>query len=250
MANRKHFLGYLDVFRGEALNYLSPPRCVICGLGNLWVCRSCNLDFGEPPGLSCPGCKTRDQKFSQHGFACPDCLELESPLDQLIHSFAYERNTFHRALARLKEDGNLAVAPFLSRRFLEICLANLFLKDEARRSLIVPVPATSKKLRLRGFNQAAIFARHLAQKIGVTLREDLLRRRDSHSAQKDLDRLARRKQLKDTYYVTLGPKTLRGKEIILVDDVATTLATLETCATILKNNGADKVRGCVLSWAN
>ncbi len=215
---------------------------MVCQKRGLWVCRNCNLKLGEPCTLTCAGCDAK----SDRGLTCSVCTDLGSPLDQLLSSFAYESQVFHKILAAYKEDGNKQVLPFLSRRWLDCCIKNLSL-PQLKQVLVIPIPATKKRMRTRGFNQSELLAKLLANKLRLKISTSVLICSSKNRAQKTLNRADRRLAIKDVY--SLGDTKLSSSTIILVDDVATTLATLETCANLLKKAGAAHVIGTVLSHA-
>jgi ComF family protein len=112
---------------------------------------------------------------------------------------------------------------------------------------IVPVPLHKSRLREREFNQAALLARHIADDLNITALEGLLKRHRPTRAQVDLERSDRLENVKGSFCVE--PKhDLRGKNILLIDDVLTTGATSSEAASALKAAGAGIV--FVLTLAN
>ena len=97
---------------------------------------------------------------------------------------------------------------------------------------IVPVPLHPKKAFLRGYNQAAVFGRGLAEVMGVPCREDLLRRRLFTETQTKKSRLERFDNMESVFEAP-DAEALRGKSLLIVDDIITTGATIERCAQAL-----------------
>jgi len=106
--------------------------------------------------------------------------------------------------------------------------------------MIVPVPLHIKKLRQRGFNQSAILARALKKKWRIPLNYFLLKRAKFTLTQTGLDKKEREKNIKGAFEVT-SAKDVKDKNIILVDDVYTTGATVNECAKTLRKAGAKDV---------
>ncbi len=108
--------------------------------------------------------------------------------------------------------------------------------------LIVPVPLARLKLLLRHFNQAAVLAGALSREIGVPVDPMLLRRTRWTRSQVGMTRRERRRNIAGAFSVPkhLRPR-LKGRNILLVDDVITTGATVDACARVLKRAGAARV---------
>jgi len=111
-----------------------------------------------------------------------------------------------------------------------------------RDALLVPVPLHPHRLRERGFNQALLLARVLGHRRGLAVAARVLVRKRHTRAQPGLAAEERRRNLRDAFTVT-SPATVRGRNIVLVDDVLTTGATADACARSLLAAGA--VRGDV-----
>ena len=111
--------------------------------------------------------------------------------------------------------------------------------------LIVPVPLSPKRLRQRGFNQSLFLAKHVARATGIPVDYMSLRRSKDTQPQSLLKRDDRKKNVKNAFTV-LG-SGLKGKKVILVDDVATTGSTLNECAKALSKSGAKEVQCMVLA---
>ena len=108
-------------------------------------------------------------------------------------------------------------------------------------TLIIPIPLSKKRLRERGFNQAELIANLLAEKMSVKIACNILEKiKHTETQVKVKNRENRLKNLKGRFKVS-HPRLLKEKTIILVDDVATTGATLFEAGRVLKKSGAKKV---------
>jgi ComF family protein len=112
-------------------------------------------------------------------------------------------------------------------------------------TLVVPVPLHADRAAARGFNQAALLAKPVAQALGARFSAVLVRERDTE-AQATLDRELRLKNVRGAF---AARRRVPGERVLLVDDVRTTGATLEACAAVLMRAGARDVRTLVLASA-
>lgn len=111
--------------------------------------------------------------------------------------------------------------------------------------LLVPVPISRTRQRQRGYNQAAMLARALAENVAIPFYPQALHRVRSTPSQVGLDRNARRENVRGAFVA--DPRWVRGKRVVVVDDVCTSGATLEACAAALYQAGAVSVWGFTLA---
>ena len=107
-------------------------------------------------------------------------------------------------------------------------------------SLIIPVPLHIKRLRQRGFNQALILARAIGKKWQIPVNFSLLKRHKFTETQTGMNKTERKQNIKGAFEVR-DKENIAGKNIIIVDDVYTTGATVNECAKTLLKAGAQKV---------
>ena len=129
-------------------------------------------------------------------------------------------------------------------------LNNIFNKQDSdifnkQDILIIPVPLYSRRLRWRGFNQAEEMAKIVAKNSNYEIDNNSLVRTKNKKAQAKLDEKQRRKNIENCF--SWNGENLKNKNIILLDDVVTTGATLDECAKVLKQNGAHRVWGLVIA---
>jgi ComF family protein len=142
---------------------------------------------------------------------------------------------------------------FAGRRVLAEPLAELLaetyrdgLCPEENFDLVSPVPLHPQRQKERGFNQSELLAEDFCQTTGLALAKDLLQRVRPTIPQVMLPRQERTKNVRGAFAVS-DKVGVNGKDILLIDDIATTGATLKECAKILHKAGAEKV--CVLTLA-
>lgn len=106
--------------------------------------------------------------------------------------------------------------------------------------MLLPVPLANKRLRQRGFNQAAMLARWLSQSLDLPCEERVLRRIKDTDAQQNLDAKARKGNLRNAFSL-IPDSDVKGRHLALIDDVLTTGATAQAIARLLMNAGAARV---------
>ena len=102
--------------------------------------------------------------------------------------------------------------------------------------VLIPVPLHAARQRERGYNQAGLLAREMARRVGLAVDEQTLVRQRATSPQVGLDAVQRGQNVRDAFHC--AKSGLAGKQVLLVDDVCTTGATLEACAIALCEEGA------------
>ena len=110
----------------------------------------------------------------------------------------------------------------------------------AEAEMVVPVPLFPKRNRTRGYNQSELLAKNFAPRVGLTADTKSLVRIKNTVSQTTLGRMGRLANMKGAF-ACKNPAAVKGKTVLLIDDVATTGATLEGCAAALKAAGAKKV---------
>ena len=148
-----------------------------------------------------------------------------------------------RALRGFKDRGDRHAGRCLCAMFVTTVSPALVGAD-----LVVAVPSDRGRVRVRGFAPAAWFARALAARLGLRVEATALRRRSGLPPQRGLDGAARRVNAARAF--TLGPSPVAGYRVVLVDDVATTGATLAACTRLLHERGAARVVCTVLACAD
>jgi ComF family protein len=146
---------------------------------------------------------------------------------------AYEyRFPVDRLVQRFKYSGDLAIGHWLAVELAGRVAA------EPRPHVLVPMPLTNARLRERGFNQAAQMARVLSARLGVPAALRMIERVRDAPSQSGLTRRARRANLRGAFHC---PAPLRGRHVVLVDDVITTGASADAACAVLKRAGAARV---------
>ncbi|WP_434704127.1 ComF family protein [Pseudomonas sp. Z1-12] len=199
------------------------PICTPCESELPWLGGQCSVCALPLPmaGLRCGQCAARPPAFER--VLAP--WSYDFPVDSLITRFKHQAKW---PLGRLLGE------------LLAQSLQHHFDEGLERPDALVPVPLATRRLRQRGFNQAALLARWLSGSLAIPCEENLLRRTQDTPAQQALDAKARRHNLRQAF--ALAPQaTLRNRHLALVDDVLTTGATAQALAALLLDAGAARV---------
>lgn len=229
---------YKILFHG--LDWLYPPNCVTCGqLGWRW-CPACQQRVVPLPEPMCEVCGLALDSPNSVSL-CPHCRQ-HRPSFQALRSWAVFTGPLRTALHHLKYRNYVALSESLGDP-----LANFARRWNWPVEVVIPVPLGSKRLAQRGYNQAALLALFVAAKNGWEYRpRALLRLRETRS-QVGLSLEERLSNVQDAFIA--DERRVKGYTILLVDDVATTGATLGACAQALLNAGAQAVYALTLARA-
>ncbi|HEX3031103.1 MAG TPA: ComF family protein, partial [Bacillota bacterium] len=182
------------------------------------------------------------------GQKCSECDSNTYAFDAARAVGPYE-GIFRDLVYQLKYVGKQSLAQPMGR-----LMADLVLEEKGCRGtdLLIPVPLALSKLKARKFNQSLLLAREIGRLVGLPVAEQLLVRVRETVIQAKLTRTQRQTNLEGAFAVAADSQQqdatlLRGKKIILVDDVLTTGSTASEGAGVLKAAGAREVR--VITWA-
>lgn len=212
---------------------LLPTRCIRCGVeGTAW-CQSCQtIDPVPAVGALCPVC--HDRKFG----VCVPC-RTSSALDSLVALYRYEHDN---TIGQLIRDFKYQHAESL----VKLWQATVVLGDTKYGSaVVIPVPLFSRRERERGYNQSALIGQVLANNCGFSINKTGLVRIVDTSPQADLDRPKRLTNVANAFAWQSAERA--PHEVLLVDDIFTTGATMQTCARVLKEAGSKIVHGFTIA---
>ncbi len=200
------------------------------------LCSSCHDLLVRWPH---PGCATCGQTLAgDHlplGYRCGDCRRQAPATAAMLSTWTYQPPV-DSVLTGLKFQRLDYLGAHLGSQLAELARPRISGKE-----LVVSVPLHWRRYLARGYNQAAMIARPLAKALGLP-HARALRRRRATPAQSQLPRVARQKNLMAAFMVR-RPDLVKGRHVILVDDIVTTGATLQTAAACLLDSGAEAVTG-------
>ena len=198
------------------------------------VCGRCWLCAQPLPEPRCHRCG-HPIDFRRTSAACAWCALLPPYVRAARSAYAMPGGAAESIVHALKYEGWRAVAPGMARR-----MALLRFPDdvERERAALVPVPLARSRRRERGYNQSAELARAIAPLWRVPVREDLLERIRSTATQTRLTPGERHRNVAGAFRARADRASLRGRHLVLIDDVVTTAATLNACAAALHAGGA------------
>ena len=195
--------------------------------------------LGKLPRLFPPLCPQCGRPQAS-GITCPSCWQRQIEIDGIRSPFRFD-GVIREAIHQLKYRNLKAISPCLAELLADYLRSNP-LPSEA----LVCVPLHPRRLRERGYNQSSLLARELSRCINLPVIEGcLIRVKQTKPQVKAIDAEERRRNVTGAFVCC--DERVSGKQIILIDDVCTSGATLESCATALKNKGATSVWGLTLA---
>lgn len=242
-------------FKAFFLDLIFPIECLGCGREGSWLCGACFRKIKFAERQFCLACK----KKNDFGEFCPDCGKnyfLKGVSVACEHSgglkTALIKNLKYFFLKDVSNDLGRFLALFIRDQINKSRLISVRKKDrlpkylaDFKNNLIIPIPLHPRRMRWRGFNQAETIAESMSGFLGLEVDAETLKKIKNTKAQAKLNKKQREENVKDCF-IWKGAD-LSGRNIILVDDVATTGSTLNECACVLKANGAGEVWGLVLT---
>jgi ComF family protein len=201
-------------------------------------------------GIVCENCWKRTRLFSGSEVLCKKCGAFLKDAEKPVETFCRQCDDHFYETARAVGIYEKALAacviylkkePFVPKRLQKLFVEAFYASTFADTSLIVPVPLSKKRFFERGFNQAGVLAAVLNKETKIKVDEKSLERKihtPIHRAA--MDKKARAMTVENAFQ-TNRPEFIKGENILLVDDVFTSGATVSNCAKVLKKAGAGKV---------
>jgi ComF family protein len=222
------------------VNFFYPSACPACSkptdsLSSAPFCKQCWISLERYTGPSCSRCGV--PLVSTHADRCRNCIEVPPAFSKAV-SFGHYEGTLASAIHHFK---------FLGIRRLSKPLAELLLFFGAEGiDAVIPVPLSPGGLKNRGFNQALLLAHHLSGKKNLPLLMDVLRKIVDTPPQVGLSAKERAANVRKAFACS---GNVSGMNILLIDDVMTTGATVNACAKQLLRAGAKSVQVLTLARA-
>lgn len=211
------------------LDFLFPPVCLSCDAsledGSVKICFTCwnsiaRLSRSHPLYLDTKGKLTENKVVAD-----------------LVSCYVFEKEgAFQKIAHELKYGGFQVLGVELGRR-----IGAAMNEWQIRADVVIPIPLHRRKFRERGYNQAEAIARGIAEATSIPLQTNLIRRRKFTETQTQLNLEQRKENMEDAFELNANRTNEVKKNILLVDDVITTGATIVSCAQELLNAGAASI---------
>ena len=217
-----------------------PPHCALCQLpldsaAPHALCRRCATGLPLNPPPWCGGCGRSLAGLGVDVATCAGCREHPVGLVASRAACRYD-GAAKACVLRLKYHAQLGLVVPMAERMAAVAQMAPGLLANA----LVPVPLASVRLRERTFNQAELLAEAVAPRLGLPVLARTLVRSRATDPQNQLDAAHRRRNVAGAFAVR-HPAAIRGRSLVLIDDVVTTGATTSACARALREAGAASV---------
>ena len=217
------------------LEFLFPPVCPGCGRLGYPICPHCRAAIVSIPGSDCRICNRQLDVAD----ICGRCNAQNHSLERVYAAAVYS-GPVRDAIARFK---------YNNHRFLADALGELLARRIRGESLdsfrVAPVPLHRNRRKSRGYNQSELLGRCVSERLGLRYEPNGLERVRDTNPQVGRNFKERLANVKGAFGA--GSASLDGKDVLLVDDLSTTGATLEACAKAARNAGASSVRAAVVA---
>lgn len=217
------------------LDLLFPPTCILCKQrsndpGFSHLCRTCRRALPQLPNSRCLRCQMPFAAKQSTPHRCAYCLATR-PFDRLMTLGPYV-GLLAELIRRLKFQNQLGAATALVQ--LMTALPDI---QEAglRYDCVIAVPLDKTTLRRRGYNQALLLAYRLSRFFKLPCHRSGLEKNRRTCAQRELKRAERQHNVRGAFRAS---RSYHGETCLLIDDILTTGATAEACASVLRSAGA------------
>lgn len=255
------------------VDLLFPIKCLGCGLEledlepkERWVCGNCLAKIPIRRLQTCPLC----EEYSEGGRVHVKCRK-KTYLDGMWVASEYSDKIVNESIKKLKfsfiKDIALPLSKIVERsvfeveefgEFHDILLANhsrtededkymVKEKNAKPETVLIPVPLHRKRYNWRGFNQAELISNYVARKFSLRSEAAIIIRNRHTKPQTKVESYAKRKLNMKDAFACPDQSGIAGKNVIIVDDVSTTLATMDECAKVVRKAGAKNVWGLVVA---
>jgi len=219
-----------------ALDWIFVPTCGGCGLLNMRWCETCQNHLSRLTGSLCPQCGEPQPEAE----LCASCI-AHPPAYQSLRSYAWFEGPIRDALHNLKYKQDIGLGEALSKHLIE-----LYNQLNWEIDIVAPVPIGAQRIKERGYNQAGMLGRPLAYAIQKPYQAVLRKKRETRS-QVGLTAHERQENVEGAFEVI--PNQVKGRTILIIDDITTTGSTINACARSLHQAGASAVYGLTLARA-
>lgn len=227
----------------KTADILYPPRCPVCDKiivpkGN-YVCEGCEGSFKYIGNIYCIVCGKPLRNESAD--VCSGCLEKKHIFDECRGTFVYD-DAMRKSIYRFKYHGRCEYSKYYGLEMVRVLKEKI---NQYNADAIIPVPMHIKKERQRGYNQAYLLAKEISYQTKIPILNNYIVRSRSTAIMRNLGAAQRENNLKKAFKIS--GDVVKLTNVIIVDDIYTTGATMDAMARCLKESGIRKVYGLCLS---
>ena len=219
------------------IDFLFPPLCGGCGKSGTRWCWACREVVTLIPDPKCEICGLPQTDVG----ICPSCQQTQ-PYYQKLRSWVVFEGTIRKALHKMKYRQDLGLGDSLAVEMFSYTNQLNWNVD-----IVLPVPLGKERMKKRGYNQVSLFALPLALAMGWKYNAHVLKRAKETISQVGLSKEERKNNVHDAFVA--NSRKVEGKSVLIMDDVSTTGATLNSCAKALIDGGASEVYALSLARA-
>lgn len=219
----------------EIIDYIFPKRCPICDkiVGDKLICEKCDDLLPRITGPVCLKCGKGIDNYEDE--LCFDCDKNPKIFTKGFPVFHYVEPML-LCMYGFKYNNKREYKHLLIKKLIE---KHSNILHQMAFDVIIPIPVHKKRLKQRGYNQAALLAYELSKELGVLVDESVLSRNAKTAPQKNLNNEERIKNLIKAF--NCNETDVKYNKVLLVDDIYTTGATMEACTKLLITNGVKEV---------
>ncbi|MBN1354540.1 MAG: ComF family protein [Candidatus Omnitrophica bacterium] len=224
------------------LDVILPPVCYVCGIScssKYGLCDGCLGKIRRIPQPSCPACGRHP---AENGLLCGECASKKYYIER-AWSCCYYENVIKECVHLFKYNGYLGLVDIFNDIMTAFIAENGIDKNI---DLVIPVPLFGTKKRERTYNHSEVLARAVAKRLAVPVDTKNLRKIKWTQSQSELTKEKRMRNIKEAF-VAVDNNAFFGKNVLIVDDVYTTGATVNECARVLLKAKANKVFSITLA---
>lgn len=212
----------LTIIKDIILDLIYPPVCGFCNeINSNFLCDKCKNKLNSMKITKIDDYKNAPVYFDEHFYM----FKYEKEIRDYIIKYKFnEKSYMYKSYAKLVYDDNVFRSNFIDKY-----------------DFIISVPIHKKRFKQRGYNQSELIAKEIGKMCGKSYLKNVLKKSKNIVPQSSLDKLERVRNIKGVFDVGSDIFEIKGKRIAIFDDVFTTGATVNECARMLKENGADYV---------
>lgn len=211
-----------NTFSEIILSLFFPPVCGFCNeINSQYLCDNCRRKFDAIKTSQIENYEKDPVYFDEHFYM----FKYEKDIREYILKYKFnEKSYMYKSFAKL------------------MCEDKVFMQElSSKIDVIVSVPVHKKRFKVRGYNQSSLIAKEIAKLLKIDYHENVLIKDKNIVAQSSLEKLDRVRNIKDAFALGKNADLIKEKNVLLIDDVFTTGATVNECCRLLKKQGASYV---------